>query len=207
VSLDYLPDQYARYVSEYGLDVSPDFQRGHVWTNDQKQAFMEYFLRGGASGRSIYLNAPGWMLSSDIGWFVLVDGKQRLDAALGFLNNEFKVFGHYFREFEDRLRMVDANFIWYVNTLKTRQECLQWYLDLNTGGTPHTREEIDRVRSLMTSGEPFGRPSKEEILANANLDRAVIKATIEQDRARDQATSEAKLAAEKAANSPKRKRK
>lgn len=30
-----------------------------------------------------------------------------------------------------------------VNDLKTEKEVLQWYVDMNAGGTPHTKEEIE----------------------------------------------------------------
>jgi hypothetical protein len=33
--------------------------------------------------------------------------------------------------------------------LKTKQEVLQWYIELNEGGTPHTEEEINRVKELI----------------------------------------------------------
>ena len=30
-----------------GLQFNPDFQRGHVWTEGQQIAFMEFLLKGG----------------------------------------------------------------------------------------------------------------------------------------------------------------
>jgi hypothetical protein len=36
-----------------------------------------------------------------------------------------------------------------VNDLKTREEVLQWYLDLNSGGVVHTEEELNRVREML----------------------------------------------------------
>ena len=35
------------------------------------------------------------------------------------------------------------------NNLKTRKEVLQWYIEMNNGGTPHTKEEINRVKILL----------------------------------------------------------
>lgn len=206
VGLDYLPDQYIRFVVQYGLDVAPDFQRGHVWTQDQKIRFIEYMLRGGTSGLDIFINCPNWN-EGDIGpnvpngWCVLVDGKQRLDAALGFLNNEFPAFGHYFREYEDKPRLTRANFRWHVNDLKTREECLQWYLDLNSGGTVHSEEELDRVRSLLRDNTPYVQPPVEQLKANANIDRKVIQdqlRKIEAEKVAAAAEREARAAAEAA---------
>ena len=39
VSWDYPPTWYVHHVVDYKLDVSPDFQRGHVWTETQKIRF------------------------------------------------------------------------------------------------------------------------------------------------------------------------
>lgn len=40
-----------------------------------------------------------------------------------------------------------------VNDLKTEREVLQWYIDMNAGGTPHTAEEIERVKKLINDLE------------------------------------------------------
>lgn len=40
----------------YGLQLNPRFQRGHVWTEQQQIAWLEFFLRGGKSGIEIYFN-------------------------------------------------------------------------------------------------------------------------------------------------------
>lgn len=45
-----------RYIGEeMGLQLNPEFQRGHVWTEEQQIAWLEYHLRGGKSGNIIYL--------------------------------------------------------------------------------------------------------------------------------------------------------
>lgn len=138
------------WVENMSLNLEPDFQRAHVWTEDQQIAFCEYFFRGGKSGRNLYFNHPGWMGGFE-GDFVLVDGKQRIEAMRRFLANEIQVFGSYRREYTDRIRMVSHTFIINVNDLKTRAEVLQWYIEMNAGGTPHTTEEIDRVRKLLAA--------------------------------------------------------
>jgi hypothetical protein len=82
------------------------------------------------------------------GEFVLVDGKQRLDAIAAFMENRVKAFGTYYKDYEDRLRTLDGIKV-NVNDLKTRAEVLQWYLDLNTGGVVHTTAEINKVKVLL----------------------------------------------------------
>ena len=54
----------------------------------------------------------------------------------------------YFNEYTDKPRMMTTIKI-NVNDLKTEKEVLQWYVDMNAGGTPHSNEEINRVRSMI----------------------------------------------------------
>lgn len=131
------------------LDVCPDFQRGHVWTEAQQIAFVEFCLRGGGSSRTLLFNCPGWQHASAIGQMVLVDGLQRLTAVQCFLAGEIPAFGHFLKDYEDPRRLRNQRFSIYVNDLPTRAAVLEWYLQLNAGGTPHAAEEISRVQALL----------------------------------------------------------
>lgn len=131
-----------------GLDMSPDFQRVHVWTLKQKRRYVEFILRGGDSSKEIHWNCKGWGYKYE-GPMVLVDGKQRLNAVTGFLNDKFKVFGKLCSEFEDGLDICRHQFIFHINNLETREDILKWYLGLNFGGTPHTDEERAKVEKLL----------------------------------------------------------
>lgn len=145
----YLEKTLDDYINELHLQLNPDFQRGHVWTKEQQIAYVEFILRGGKSARVIYFNCPNWhyRYSSD-DELVCVDGLQRLTAALAFLHNEIPAFGHYYNEYEDKLPF-EVDFLFNVNDLKTKAEVLQWYIEMNTGGTPHTNSEIERVKTLL----------------------------------------------------------
>jgi uncharacterized protein with ParB-like and HNH nuclease domain len=140
-------EQIEEWEKEDGLQLNPDFQRGHVWTEKQQISFMEFTLKGGTTGRVIYLNHPGWMGNFQ-GDFVCVDGLQRITAVKRFIHNEIKIYNHYFKEFEGSHRMINDMKI-NVNNLKTRKEVLQWYLEMNGGGVIHTKEELDKVRKLL----------------------------------------------------------
>lgn len=131
---------------ESGLKLNPDFQRGHVWTEEQQTAYVTFIYRGGLTGKTVYFNNPIW--PSDHDDFVCVDGLQRITALKRFIHNEIKIYGCYFNEFTDTPRMHTWMKI-NVNNLKTRKEVLQWYLEFNSGGTPHTKNELDKVRKLL----------------------------------------------------------
>lgn len=56
-----LEQQLVIYEREVGLDLDPDFQRGHVWSQQQQIKYVEYVLRGGNLNRHIIFNCPGFL--------------------------------------------------------------------------------------------------------------------------------------------------
>lgn len=153
VGFDYLPEwlesQEHESIPGFRLDLDPPFQRAHVWTEAQQIAFVEFCLRGGRSGMDLYFNCPSWMKQFNTP-LVLVDGKQRLEAVRRFLADDLIVFGSRLSDFTDRLRTVTgAGFVISINDLQTDAEVLKWYLEMNSGGTPHTEAELDKVRSML----------------------------------------------------------
>ena len=140
-----------RFLAEQcdGLDLDPDYQRAHVWTEQQKRAYIEYMLQGGEVARTVIVNAPRWEPDSYRG-ATLVDGKQRISAILDFMGNRLPIFGgHRYCDFTGYIRLVNGRLKWCVVSLSSRAQLLQLYLNINAGGTPHAPEEINRVRELL----------------------------------------------------------
>jgi len=158
VSWDYVEPCLARWAEMLGgegrggLDLDPDFQRGHVWDEARRVAYVEYVLRGGKSSRELHWNCPGWM-NDFRGPMVLVDGKQRLEAVRRFMRGELGVFGgHPIGDWDDGDRhFLRHSFSFHVNSLPTRAATLRWYLELNEGGVAHDPAELARVRALLAA--------------------------------------------------------
>lgn len=146
------------YADDWGgLELNPDFQRGHVWSEEQQRHFIENILRGvvSSSGFMVQFNCPNWEFETYVGdlprGFQCIDGLQRITAVLSFMEGHVRPFGLHVRDFDGssystrggkfRLRFA-------VHTFQNKAELLQHYLDLNAGGTPHSNEEIDRVRAM-----------------------------------------------------------
>lgn len=149
------------YGQDYGgLELNPDFQRGHVWTADQQRHFVENVLRGvvSSSGFVIQFNCPNWEnhnYSGDLPLgFQCIDGLQRITAVQAFLGGHVRPFGLSAGELDGSyfsMRGSRYRFRMAVHDFQSRSELLQHYLDLNAGGTPHTAEEIERVRGLRNA--------------------------------------------------------
>jgi hypothetical protein len=134
------------------LRLDPDYQRAHVWTPEQQISYVEFQLMGGELSRTIIFNAPYWRkygVPPEETYVELLDGKQRLEAVRAFLRGDIKIFGARYDEFEDKLPTMDYRFRFSLCCLDSREEVLRLYLKLNAGGTPHSQQELVRVRALL----------------------------------------------------------
>lgn len=153
---DSLEDWLERERCEVKLDINPDFQRAHVWDEEKQRRYVEFCLRGGKGSNVLRFNCVGWM-DDFRGPFVLVDGKQRLEAVRKFLRSDLRVFfnihpngsGYLYEDFEDHMRITHHDFVMMINNLETRRDVLRWYLDINDGGVIHTDDEIRKVQKML----------------------------------------------------------
>lgn len=155
IGWDYLETWIESHDNDYyKLDLDPPYQRGYVWTMEQKTAYVEYQLRGGFSGRDIFWNCPNWMGRSEArgSTIEIVDGKQRLSAVREFLAGKVPAFGLMRSEFEGRQRM-DEGFVFHINNLTDPKDVVRWYLGINRGGSIHTDEDLRPALELLESLE------------------------------------------------------
>jgi len=152
VEWPYLEETVQKHIREDGLDLLPRFQRGHVWSEDQQRAYVANMLHGCEVARTIIFNHSQWddlPQNPPKGTMVIVDGLQRLEAVRKFMRGDLLVFGKRYCEFKGALRMQYGRFKIRITKLPTEAAVIRFYLALNAGGTPHTEEEIMRVRSLL----------------------------------------------------------
>jgi hypothetical protein len=148
----------ARWEEDYGgMRLNPDFQRGHVWTEAQQLHYIENALRGVVPQAAfiMQLNCPNFETYNFKGdleqGFECIDGLQRLTAVQKFLGGDIKPFGLSLDDFTHSsycMKSCTYRFHIEVFTFTNRSDLLQHYIDINTGGTPHSAEEIERVREL-----------------------------------------------------------
>jgi hypothetical protein len=139
------------------LDMDPPYQRGYVWTDPQKERYVEYILMGGASGRDLYFNCPNWDLRLPLDSGVwentveVVDGKQRIDAILGFIRGDVLAFGKPASGYSGVLRNHVTKMTMHVCQIRTRLEVVDWYLGMNNGGTAHSQNDLDVAKAYRDS--------------------------------------------------------
>lgn len=142
-----------------GLVMNPDFQRGHVWTPDQQQHFIENCLRGvvTTAGLLIQFNCESFSsYQNDVSNSAMecLDGLQRYTAITEYVKGNVKPFGlsvdeYSHSSFDPRRFYIKVA----IHDFTNRAQMLQYYLDINSGGTMHTSSELDRVKGLMAMAQ------------------------------------------------------
>ena len=145
-----------RGLETWNVDADPVYQRGHVWTNEQRSAFLGYWLQGGTVPTLWVWEPPSSKEDSGEARPELIDGKQRMTAFLMWWHDEIaaNVDGRmiYAKETDKRFRVHHMIHLTFVR-LDSRADVLRFYLRLNGGGTPHSPNELARVRALLDEEE------------------------------------------------------
>ena len=132
-----------------GFHDSPDYQRDYVWTLKDKRKYIDSVFNQRELGKFVFLEDDSYV-DYKLG---VLDGKQRLNALLGFHLGEYDyqgVFWHELSALDRRLfegRMVQSAHLNSRN-LK-RSELLQIFLDINCAGVPQTEDHLSHVRELL----------------------------------------------------------
>ncbi len=152
IDWDFLLDHLKRYISDRKLDLKPDYQRNYVWNLNQKISFVEEMIKGREGINIIKFAHEKYLFSSGkVGPFSILDGKQRLTSTIEFLAGKFSVFnGNFINDFQDKdIMLRRTGFIFQIIDFQNRKEVLNYYIQLNSGGTIHTEEELDKVKKMI----------------------------------------------------------
>lgn len=139
-------DSLVRWYLESGLQDETPYQRDYVWTDDDKDRFLDAVVEGRPLGAIVVLNRK-WPNCDE-----LVDGKQRLHCLVEFMTSQRPYRGVYWHElnrldqhvFEDRtiplLELQEGSI--------SEAEICEIFLAINAAGVPQTEEHLRHVREL-----------------------------------------------------------
>lgn len=135
------------------------YQRGFVWSLKDKQLLIETIYNFGNIGSFIFRrnNATEIFRKHDKGletraFHDIIDGKQRLNAIIGFVMNEFPdLSGRYFDDFSDTSQRSFFNYSAMSTGLVENvsdDEVLKIFLRVNFTGVQMSQEHIDFVKQI-----------------------------------------------------------
>lgn len=136
------------YLGHFGIDMSPDYQRGNVWTLEQKIALIETILDRGGIG-AFSLNRRNFVSNEKN--YEIIDGKQRLTALWEFYQDKFPVRGHFYSEWNnfDKYDFKNKTVGLYILEEATREMILRFFLRINRMGTPVDSAHIKKVEAMV----------------------------------------------------------
>lgn len=143
-------------VYHFGLDMSPEYQRGFVWDQDDKTKLIDSIFDEVDIGKFVFRKLP--FKPHPAPAYEIVDGKQRVSTIVDFYEGRFKWRGKIFRDLHPRDRSYFQFYSISVADLAedaNRDYILKVFLRLNTCGRPPDPKEMERVRKLLESGDPI----------------------------------------------------
>lgn len=136
----------------FGVDFTPDYQRGSVWDEEDREKLLDSIFAGREIGYFVFKRLPFTETSKDGSYYEIVDGKQRMLTLLAFYENRFPYKGVFYNDlsFLDKNWFMDASIsIAELDQNTTRAEVLEVFLALNEGGKPVAKEVLDHARELL----------------------------------------------------------
>lgn len=149
IILDIINDKtidYDVYLPEYGINL----QRDYCWDVEQKRELIYSVLM------KRFIPRLSFLCGSD-GVYQVIDGKQRLNALLGFYNNLFDIIvddiSYYFKDLlNDYQRVIGGYMIPYTivyedyDNVVTDDDKISWFKFINYAGTPMDKEHLNKFK-------------------------------------------------------------
>lgn len=156
VRKDVLRTFVSYFFEEYwdNIDFEPSFQRGLVWSQKQKEAYiLALFEHRAELSPTFILDQDEVNTTINLKKMISIDGKQRLHAVKEFRDDKFPVKGMYYSQLQDSdkyfLTALDFDMVVYRNpniskTLDYKTQ-LEIFLAINSWGVPQAEEHIKKL--------------------------------------------------------------
>ncbi len=138
-----------------------EYQRGLVWTLEQKQLLIESIYNNVEIGKFVLRKRSFQWVEKRINegkiehtaFSDLVDGKQRYTSILSFIQNEFQdMHGNYYSDLSEaaQRRFMGYRQLTFVQLDEdsTDKDVLSVFLAINFAGVPMSKEHIEYVKSI-----------------------------------------------------------
>ena len=122
----------------FGVDFNPDYQRGSVWDEEDREKLLDSIFAGREIGRFVFKQLPFNRTNDDGNYYEIVD------------YNDLSVLDkNWFMDASIGVAELDQN--------TTRAEVLEVFLALNEGGKPVAKEVLDHARELLKGETDNGK--------------------------------------------------
>lgn len=175
--------EYARLANDGELDVSPSYQRGSVWSVEQRVNLVRSFLLG-VPIPAIIINDRGthaWEvrngstpMSTGVGIYAAIDGKQRLETTVAWFNGDLPVPASWFpaEEVEQTVPTADGPYVTYKGLTLTGQRLLANRAMLTVVEAQLPSEQAEANMYLLVNGAGVAQTDEDYARVQQIADKA-----------------------------------
>lgn len=142
----------------FGVSI-PDFQRGLIWTEEQKISLLDSLFAGINIGAFIFAENKWWNGNDVTGpTEMIVDGQQRFNTIIDYISGNIKYRGCYFYELDRISQWKFENIAISVGCIKLTRDnevdmaqILKTFVMVNRGGTTVDKSVIDAAEARLNA--------------------------------------------------------
>lgn len=130
-----------------GLIDSPEYQRDYVWTDQDRENLIDSIMNGFDIGKFVLLTREYPETRDEV-----IDGKQRLNTIMSFIQNKFaykgKTWYQFSRHDKQQFESLNVQYAELQDAKCKKSDVLWMFLSINAGGVPQTEEHVSGVRKM-----------------------------------------------------------
>jgi hypothetical protein len=133
----------------FGIDLNPSYQRGNVWSLEDKVSLIDSIFNDIEIGRIVLMKRPYEDRRNHM--YEMIDGKQRLTTLLEFYEDRFEYKGLKFSQMHpaDQGHFGQKQMAVIEAPEMSEQEILEYFIRVNTSGRPVNPEHLDKVKNMI----------------------------------------------------------
>lgn len=131
----------------FGVDFAPDYQRGYVWSDADKEYLLDSVFSNIEIGKFVFIKRD---FGSEYTYEVL-DGKQRLSTLIDFYQNRISYKGFYFNDlsFEDRRTFMEHPVVYCDISDVDENTKLKYFVMLNRAGKVMDTAHLNEIEAKI----------------------------------------------------------
>jgi hypothetical protein len=136
-------------IQAHGLDNDPPYQRGHVWTDDDRQRLIDSICVRADIGKIVLIELP---ITVGKPCHEVLDGKQRLHTIQSFMESRFPYRGKVYAEWGvlDQTKFENTSVsVGLVHGHVSEAQRIAYFLHVNRTGRSMDPEHLRRVEAML----------------------------------------------------------
>ena len=143
-----LTELIGTYYYSFGIDTDPEYQRGYVWNEADREELMDSVFKSIDIGKIVLIDKEHAGDTDD--WYEILDGKQRLLTLVAYFEDRFPYKGLYYSDLcrEDKRKFDNTSVSVAIVRNASKELIYRLFIMLNTAGKSMSSEDMDRALKL-----------------------------------------------------------